>query len=112
MDDAAARDRVLGLRREAERAVAELDGRIADVVAARADANSDDEHDPEGATLAFERSQADALRSAARQRVLAADAALARLRLGAYGVCAVCGEPIPAGRLEARPLTDRCVRHA
>lgn len=110
MDEAAAR--VLAVRAEAERAVAELDRRIGDVVAARADANSDDEHDPEGATLAFERSQADALRAAARQRVIAADAALERLRTGSYGVCAVCGEPIPAGRLAARPLTDRCVRHA
>ncbi len=26
--------------------------------------------------------------------------------------CAVCGEPIAPARLEARPTTDRCIRHA
>lgn len=31
---------------------------------------------------------------------------------GTYGVCDVCGEPIPAGRLEARPWALQCVQHA
>ncbi|WP_238342922.1 TraR/DksA family transcriptional regulator [Nocardioides cynanchi] len=29
---------------------------------------------------------------------------------GTYGVCEVCGEPIPEGRLEARPWATRCVK--
>ncbi|MFD1722689.1 TraR/DksA family transcriptional regulator [Amnibacterium endophyticum] len=107
-----ARRRVLAVREDALRTVAELDRRIHDVVTARADANSDDEHDPEGATLAFERSQADAIRAAALRRLDDAEQAMRRLDSGEYGRCAVCGEPIPEGRLEARPLTDRCVRHA
>jgi DnaK suppressor protein len=38
----------------------------------------------------------------------------ARLRVadGTYGVCEVCGEPIPEGRLEARPWATRCVAHS
>jgi RNA polymerase-binding transcription factor DksA len=29
---------------------------------------------------------------------------------GSYGICEVCGEPIPEGRLEARPWATRCVK--
>lgn len=37
------------------------------------------------------------------------DAALGRLDDGTYGVCASCGEEIPAARLEFRPNAIRCV---
>ena len=37
--------------------------------------------------------------------------AQARLEEGTYGCCSVCGEPIPPGRLEARPWATTCVRH-
>ncbi len=39
-------------------------------------------------------------------------AALTRIQDGSYGVCEVCGEQIPAARLEARPWASRCIRHA
>ena len=35
-----------------------------------------------------------------------------RLADGTYGTCEVCGEPIPEGRLEARPWATRCVQHS
>jgi len=35
--------------------------------------------------------------------------ALARIQTGAYGVCATCGEPISAARLEALPAAARCI---
>jgi DnaK suppressor protein len=89
-----------------------LDRDVAAIVEARQDANSDDEHDPEGATLAFERSQSDAMIREARVRLADVDAAVARLDAGAYGRCEVCGEPIPAGRLAIRPAARRCVAHA
>jgi DnaK suppressor protein len=82
------------------------------LVEARQDANSDDEHDPEGATLAFERSQSDAMIREARGRLADVDAAVARLDAGTYGRCEVCGEAVPAGRLEIRPAARRCVAHA
>ena len=38
--------------------------------------------------------------------------ALRKVDDGTYGVCDVCGQPIPAGRLEALPWAVLCVRHA
>lgn len=48
----------------------------------------------------------------ARERVRAIDQALTGMDEGTYGVCASCGETIPAERLEVRPLSVRCVRCA
>ena len=104
--------RLLALRDRASTDVAAQDASLGAITAARADANSDDEHDPEGATIGFERAQHEALRAAATRRLAEVDAALDRLRAGVYGVCAVCGGPIAPGRLEARPTAERCVVHA
>ena len=79
------------------------------IVAAARDSNADDEHDPEGATIAYERSQLDALVSQAQSSLVEIDAAIARLDDGTYGVCERCGEPIGTGRLEARPRARRCI---
>lgn len=38
--------------------------------------------------------------------------ALEKVDDGTYGVCDTCGEPIPAGRLEARPWAARCLQHS
>jgi RNA polymerase-binding transcription factor DksA len=38
--------------------------------------------------------------------------ARARVADGTYGVCEVCGDPIPEGRLEARPWSTRCITHS
>ena len=99
------------LLRERADAVARLEGagreRAAIVEAAR-DAAADDEHDPEGATIAYERAQVTALEQAAAGRLAEVDAALARLAAGSYGRCERCGQPIPAGRLAARPTARRC----
>ena len=46
------------------------------------------------------------------ETVQAIDAALERLDSGSYGRCAVCGEPIAPGRLEAVPWATPCVRDA
>ena len=71
--------------------------------------NTDDEHDPEGATIAFERAQVIALRDDARRRVLLLDRALASLDEGTYGRCAACGGEIGAERLVALPGIDVCL---
>jgi DnaK suppressor protein len=38
--------------------------------------------------------------------------ALEKVEAGTFGTCDVCGETIPIERLEARPFTSRCIRHA
>jgi DnaK suppressor protein len=35
-----------------------------------------------------------------------------RLADGTYGICEVCGEPVPKARLEVRPWAARCVQHS
>jgi DnaK suppressor protein len=35
-----------------------------------------------------------------------------RAAAGRYGICETCGDPIPVGRLEARPWATRCVAHS
>jgi len=89
-----------------------LRGDIAGVSAARRDSNVDDEHDPEGSTIAFELSQASALLEQSRAGLAQIDAALGRMEQGTYGICEVCGAEIPDGRLEARPWTPYCIQHA
>jgi DnaK suppressor protein len=73
---------------------------------------TDDEHDPEGATLAFEREQLAALLSEATARLGTIDAALLRVEQGTHGRCENCGAAIPAGRMLARPEATTCVRCA
>lgn len=82
---------------------------FAGVVAASVDSNADDEHDPEGATIAFERSQLGALIEQAERHVTDVRAALARVEGGRYGLCERCGRRIPPERLEARPTAHTCV---
>ena len=100
---------LLAERDETVRRLAALTDDFAGVVAASRDTNADDEHDPEGATIAFERSQVDALVRQARRRLEEVDAALERVASGSYGTCETCGEPIAAARLEARPASRSCL---
>ena len=80
-----------------------------EVVAASRSSNADDEHDPEGATIAFERQQVAALLEQARRRLADVDSALARRDAGDYGVCETCGRPIAPERLAARPAARTCI---
>ncbi len=72
-------------------------------------ANTDDEHDPEGATIAFERQHLAALVSQAHERLAEIDAALERVAAGRYGRCERCGQPIAPERLAARPAATTCI---
>ena len=86
-----------------------LAANLAGIIAAATSVATDDEHDPEGTTIAYERAQASALLDDARARVRAAEEALARLAAGEYGRCGSCGEPIAAERLAARPAATTCI---
>ncbi|MGY1722844.1 TraR/DksA family transcriptional regulator [Blastococcus sp. SYSU DS0533] len=82
------------------------------IVAASQASNADDEHDPEGATIAFERQQVAALLEQARRRLAAVDVAVVAVENGTYGRCETCGRPIAPERLAARPTARTCIHCA
>ncbi|MGN6250902.1 MAG: TraR/DksA family transcriptional regulator [Marmoricola sp.] len=103
----------LSARLDAERSrtlerLAALQRDFAQIVSASQGSNADDEHDPEGATIAFERSQVQALIDQARRRLAELDRALDD-DTGDYGTCRTCGRPIDPARLEVRPGATQCV---
>jgi DnaK suppressor protein len=113
-DPQAAGVRLRTAREEAVRRVADLEREFGGIVASAADGSSggDDEHDPEGATVAFERQHIAALLGQARSQLAAIDAATRKLEAGSYERCDQCGEPIGAARLAARPAALTCVHCA
>jgi DnaK suppressor protein len=94
--------------------IAELEREFAAIVTSTSEgsAGGDDEHDPEGATVAFERQHVAALISQARAHLAAIDAALRKVDSGTYEICDICGGPIGEERLAARPAALICVRCA
>lgn len=102
-------DPLLAERDAALASIAALTGEFDQVVDASRQSNADDEHDPEGATIAFERQQVAALLDSARRRLADVEAALERRAAGGYGVCETCGRPIAPERLAARPAARTCI---
>ena len=97
---------------ERDAAVAQLAalGRDYDaMVAASESSNADDEHDPEGATIGFERAQLAATIDLTRSRIADLERALAQVESGSYGRCETCGREIGAERLAARPSARTCI---
>jgi RNA polymerase-binding transcription factor DksA len=84
---------------------ADLEGIMADTV----EANIDDEHDPEGSTIAYERARVTALLSRAQASVDELDLAMERLTGGHQAACERCGTRIPVERLAALPAARTCV---
>jgi DnaK suppressor protein len=96
-------------RRGTTEAIAALTRDFDGIVEASKSSNADDEHDPEGATIAFERSQVSALLRQARERLGDTERALAQLAEGTYGRCEGCGSAIAPERLAARPAARTCI---
>jgi DnaK suppressor protein len=78
--------------------IADLERRFDDIVTAAELTSTDDEHDPEGATIAYERAQVWALLQQARHDLAAIDEAAPALADGALPICQGCGGPIGADR--------------
>ncbi|MDI5973445.1 TraR/DksA family transcriptional regulator [Streptomyces sp. SL13] len=70
---------------------------------------NDDEHDPEGATIAFERARLSEQLRLARADLDDLDRAAQRVSTGEYWICERCGGPISVGRLTARPTARLCI---
>jgi len=99
-----------------------LQARLSRVVALRADLESeleaiaestasvpDDEHDPEGSTVGYERARVSALLARAHEEIEDLEAALERVAGETYGRCESCGAAIGRERLVALPSATRCV---
>jgi len=102
---------------EAERArtarqVASLEAVVAAIVEGSELVSTDDEHDPEGATIAYERAQAIALLRQARADLDALEATRQQLLSEGRVVCTACGCDIDLERVAALPMASRCVRCA
>jgi RNA polymerase-binding transcription factor DksA len=103
------RDRLVRLRHATLRRAGGLSTDLESIVDAVTDVATDDEHDPEGHTIAWERQQVAALLAQARADLSSVEAALDRLDTGGYGSCERCGESIGDARLEALPEVTTCI---
>ena len=74
--------------------------------------STDDEHDPEGTTIAYERAQVTALLAQARGDLDVLDRALTDVQRTGHVRCEGCGEPIAIERLLALPTARTCIRCA
>ncbi len=107
--DPAAAARLSELRATALRRASSLEVSFDAVVEAASDVATDDEHDPEGHTIAWERQQLAGLLDETRSTLDAIDAAERRLEAGTYGICSTCGCTISDARIVALPTTETCV---
>lgn len=106
---ASARARVAEERADATHRIGFLSSRLAEIIEGSHLTTNDDEHDPEGSTVAFERAQTASLLEDARRDLEELDAAERRLDAGTYGVCEKCGRQISEVRLDALPAARRCI---
>jgi len=108
MDDSITRDTLRAERAAAVDRITAMTSEFDGIVADSLYANADDEHDPEGSTIAYERARVAALIAGERVNLDALDHALARLSAGCYSVCEGCGRQISPERLAALPAGRTC----
>jgi DnaK suppressor protein len=108
ISDADIRSRLDLERRAALDAITSMEGEFEELVASVANSNLDDEHDPEGATIAFERAQLAAQLGNAHTTLVAVEEAFQMLAEGRYGICEQCGSRITEERLIALPWIRVC----
>jgi DnaK suppressor protein len=94
------------------RQIASLEGVVAAIVEGSELTSTDDEHDPEGATITYERAQATALLRQARSDSDALLVTRRQLLESRRVVCADCGRGINLERIAALPTAKRCVECA
>jgi DnaK suppressor protein len=109
IDPTTQRELLVANRAATEGRIVSLERDWSGIVESAATTGNDDEHDPEGATVAFERAQIETLIEQARAHLEEVDDALERVRTGSYGICEGCGQPIAPARLEARPFSTTCI---
>lgn len=111
-DRRALRSHVLAALDQLDLQIVMLTSAFDDIVEAAVQSNVDDEHDPEGTTIAFERQQVAALLRQAKEDREAMLLARDRVEEPGYGVCEYCKGFIGVERLLALPSATRCIRCA
>ena len=96
-------------REETVERIAALERQIDGLAEEQSLTTHDDEHDPEGVTIASQRAQLQGLLARARRDLAALHRAVDRLATGSYGCCVCCGGDIGEGRLEALPAAETCI---
>ena len=103
------RERLLEERKRAQGALEYLQQEDQGLLEDEREEIQSNNHLADDATSTYDR-ELDATLEGNEERALEAiDAALARIENGTYGLCANCGEPIAAERLEAVPWTTQCI---
>ena len=105
----ALRTRIRDERRRLVSLVASLTATFDDLAEAADASPPDDEHDPEGHTIAFERSQLTGRRDGYLRVIAELAEAEGRLDDARSASCEECREPIPLERRLAVPTSTRCV---
>ena len=108
-DRRALRTQLLNGLIEVDSQVAALTRNFDDIVEAAEQSNIDDEHDPEGTTVAFERQQVAALLRQAKVDREALLIARDHVEQPSFGVCEYCRGFIGVERLLALPSATRCI---
>jgi DnaK suppressor protein len=101
--------RIHAERHRLQALVDSLTANFADLTEAADASPPDDEHDPEGHTIAFERSQLTGRRDEYLRTIAELDDAELRLEDTQSARCQVCGDEIPHERRLAVPTATRCV---
>ncbi|MEU6128044.1 TraR/DksA C4-type zinc finger protein [Saccharopolyspora sp. NPDC047091] len=96
-------------RAEVEARIGALRRQLGEIREVSSWTGADDEHDPEGQTIAFERAQVQGLLDDARRELVELDRAAVRVEDGTYGCCERCGAPIGDERLAALPAAATCI---
>jgi DnaK suppressor protein len=96
----------------AQERLAALARQVEGLAEEQAHTTHDDEHDPEGVTVGYERAQLQGLLAGARRELDELAAAESRLAAGTYGRCVRCGAEIAPERLDALPAVTTCIRCA
>jgi DnaK suppressor protein len=108
-DQAALHDVLVETRERALLQLQALERDLDEIVESSELAPPDDEHDPEGATVAYERAQVTAMVGQARDDLAALELALKRVADGSAWTCERCGGPIATERLMALPSARMCI---